>query len=202
MQLLLSGSVPSLFLQVLPVSLLVGLLFTFLRIRQQKKRGLPIRQCRELLLFLFVCYVAGLVNLVLVPPNFWGDTWYRLLVAGFSGWTPPRLFSGDFQFVPTFVRYLTGELAGPPGAWISTMLICNFLMLVPMGVFLPVLFPGLRGRRMLVAAAVIPSAIELLQPVIGRSFDTDDLITNFLGILVGWGLVKLLQAMPKPRSPH
>ena len=195
MQILFSGSVLSLFLQVLPAALFAGLLFAFLRIRHQKKRGISVRQSRELLLFFFACYVAGLVNLVLVPSNFWSDIWHGLLVSGFSHWTPPRLFSGGFQFVPTFVRYLTGELAGPPGTWISTMMVCNFLMLVPMGLFLPLLFPGLRGRRMLVAAVAIPLTIELLQPVIGRSFDSDDLITNFLGILTGWGAAKLLSAL-------
>ena len=50
--------------------------------------------------------------------------------------------------------------------------------------------------------SVIPLVIELMQPIVGRSFDTDDLIANFLGILVGWGLVRLLQAIRKLRSAH
>ena len=75
-------------------------------------------------------------------------------------------------------------------------------MLVPMGVLLPLVFPRLRDRRMGAAATVIPLVIELMQPIVGRSFDTDDLIANFLGILVGWGLVRLLQAIRKLRSPH
>ena len=55
MQILFSGSVLSLFLQVLPAALFAGLLFAFLRIRHQKKRGISVRQSRELLLFFFVC---------------------------------------------------------------------------------------------------------------------------------------------------
>lgn len=197
MHILLSGSVPSLFLQVLPVSLLVSLLSSLFRIAKQKRHHLSVNRQRELLYFLFICYAAGLINLVLVPPDFWGDFWYRVLVAGFSGWTPPRLFNGHFQFIPTFVRYLTGELAGSPGTWASTMLMGNFLMLVPMGIFLPLLFSSLRSHRMLMAGAVIPLAIELLQPIVGRSFDVDDLITNFLGILAGWGAASLLRRMRK-----
>ena len=199
MHIFFSDSIPSLFLQVLPVSLLAGLLCSFLRSVKHKKYSLPGNRRRELLHFLFVCYVTGFMNLVLVPPNFWSDIWYRLLVAGFSGWIPPRPFSGGFQLAPTFVRYLTGELTGWPGTWVSTMLVGNFVMLIPMGLFLPLLFPKLCGSRILAAAAVIPLSIELLQPVVGRSFDTDDLITNFLGILVGWGVTTLLRALRKRR---
>ena len=197
MYILFSDSVPSFFLQVLPIALLAGFGFIFWRIQQQKKRGRTINFRHELLWFLFSCYVTGLVNLVLLPPNFWGDIWYGLLVTGFSDWSPPRLFCGNFQFVPTFVRYLTGELEGPPGAWVSTMIVCNFLMLIPMGLFLPTLFPKLCGRRMLLAAGIIPLGIEILQPIVGRNFDVDDLITNSLGILAGWGAAKLFSVLRK-----
>ena len=202
MNLLLSDSVTGLFFQVVPVALLATLLYCAGRYYFLKTRSHPIVWRTELLRAIFICYVTGLANLVLVPPNFWGDIWYCLLVVGFDSWAPPHLFNGYFALVPTFVRYLTGEFAGSPGAWVSTMLVGNFLMLVPMGVLLPLVFPRLRDRRMWAAATVIPLVIELMQPIVGRSFDTDDLIANFLGILVGWGLVKLLQPVLKPRSAH
>lgn len=202
MELLLSNSVVGLFFQVLPIALLAGLVYAVGRYTVLQRRGVPVVWRMELLRVIFICYVVGLVNLVLVPPNFWGDIWYRTLVADWSGWEPYPLFSGYFVLIPTFVRYLTGEFTGSPGAWVTSMLVGNFLMLVPMGVLLPLVFPALRGRRMSVAAIAIPLTIELLQPIVGRSFDTDDLITNFLGILVGWGLVKLLQIVRKLRSPR
>ena len=202
MELLLSHSVVGLFFQVVPISLLAGLVYAAGRYAVLQRRGIPVGWRTELLRVMFVCYVAGLVNLVLVPPNFWADFWYRTLVAGWSGWEPPRLFSGYFSLTPTFFRYLTGEFIGSPGTWVTTMLAGNFLMLVPMGVLLPLVFPTLRGRRMWAAAITIPLIIELLQPIVGRSFDTNDLFTNFLGILVGWGLLKLVQAVRKLRSPH
>ena len=195
MNLLLSDSVAGLFFQVVPVAFLATFLYCAGRYLFLKKHSRPIAWRTELLRAIFLCYVAGLVNLVLVPSNFWGDIWYRLLVAGFDGWAPPRLFGGCFVLVPTFVRYLTGELAGSPGAWVSAMLVGNFLMLVPMGVLLPLVFPKLQGRRMWVAAIAVPLTIELLQPVVGRSFDTDDLITNFLGIWAGYALVKTILAV-------
>ncbi|MBE6919122.1 MAG: hypothetical protein E7469_05525 [Ruminococcaceae bacterium] len=193
MSLLLSNSVAGLFFQVVPVALLAALLYCAGRYYFLKTRSRPFVWHTELLRTMFVCYVTGLVNLVLVPPNFWGDIWYCLLVAGFDGWTAPRLFTGHFVLIPTFVRYLTGEFAGSPGAWVTTMLAGNFLMLIPMGIFVPLVFPRMRGRRMAAAALLIPLAMELLQPVVGRSFDTDDLICNSLGILLGWCLAALLR---------
>ena len=145
MHLLLSDSVAGLFVQVLPVSLLVGLVFSAVRLQKQKKQHRSVSQGRELLLFLFVCYVTGLANLVLVPTNFWSGFWYSVCT-GVPVWDLPALFSGEFNLLPTFVRYLTGELTGTPGRWILTMLAGNLLMFVPMGVFLPLVFPRLRGR--------------------------------------------------------
>ena len=190
MHLLLSNSVVGLFVQVLPISLLVGLVFSAIRLHRQKKQHRTLSQGRELLLFLFVCYVTGLANLVLVPANFWSGFWYSVYT-GYPVWDLPALFSGDFNLLPTFVQYLAGELAGAPGRWILTMLAGNLLMFVPMGVFLPLVFPRLRGGKMAAAILLIPVAVELWQVVVGRSFDTDDLILNTLGILVGWTAVQL-----------
>ena len=190
MHLLLSDSVVSLFVQVLPVSLLAGLIFSAVRLQKQKKQRRSVSRGRELLLFLFVCYVTGLAHLVLVSANFWSGFWYSVCT-GVPVWDLPALFSGDFNLLPTFVRYLTGELTGTPGRWILTMLAGNLLMFVPLGVFLPLVFPRLQGRKMAAAILLIPLAVELWQPVVGRSFDTDDLICNTLGLLLGWAIVRL-----------
>lgn len=196
MHLLLSDSVVGLFLQVLPVSLLVGLVFSAVRLHRQKKQRRSVSRNRELLLFLFVCYVTGLANLVLVPANFWNSFWFRICT-GVSVWDLPALFSGGFNFLPTFVRYLTGELTGAPGRWILTMLAGNLLMFVPMGVFLPLIFPRLQGGKMAAAILLLPLAVELWQPVVGRSFDTDDLLLNTLGMLAGWAVVRLVLGKSK-----
>ena len=192
MQLFLSDSVAGLFVQVLPLSLLVGFVFASARWRAQKKKGLTVAWRRELLYALFVCYVTGLVNLVLVPTNCWGSFWHYVFT-GSAVWSPPRLFSGEFIFTPTFVRYLTGEFVGSPGRWVLTMMVGNFLMFLPMGVFLPLIFPKLYGRHLLLLTVSLPLSVELLQPVLGRSFDADDLLLNSLGILMGLTVIALLR---------
>lgn len=192
MQLLFSDSVVGLFFQVIPITILAGLIYAAGRCVFLRRRSLHPAWPRELLLFLFVCYLTGLINLVLVPANFWGHFWFFVFTGQQSDSLSP-LFSGGFNLIPTFVRYLTGEFVGAPGSWISTMLVGNCLMLVPMGVFLPLVFPQLRSRKRAAAALLIPLVIELLQPIMGRSFDTDDLICNALGIFIGWGLVALFR---------
>ncbi|MCC8120728.1 MAG: VanZ family protein, partial [Oscillospiraceae bacterium] len=72
-----------------------------------------------------------------------------------------------------------------PGSWTVEMLIGNLLMLVPTGILLPLAFPRLRGWALLLFTVAIPVAIELLQPLVGRSFDVDDVISNFLGMGIG-----------------
>ena len=66
------------------------------------------------------------------------------------------------------------------------MLAGNLLMLVPMGVFLPFISAKINGKSILKIAIIIPVVIEIIQPIMGRSFDVDDLILNFIGIIVGY----------------
>jgi len=55
-----------------------------------------------------------------------------------------------------------------------------------LGFFLPFVTERVDRRNILVAAIVIPAALELLQTVFGRSFDVDDLICNGVGIAAGF----------------
>lgn len=197
MNFLLSGSVVSLFFQVLPISLLAGVVFAAARYGCLRRTGSHLTWQKELPRLLLVCYVTGLINLVLVPSNLWNDIWYALLTgAPFTSSSAPP-FTGGFSLAPTFVRYLTGEFVGHPGEWIKTMLAGNFLMFLPMGVLLPLVFPRLSRSRLWLLPAAIPLAIELLQPLVGRSFDTDDLLLNALGIAAGLGVTALCHGLSR-----
>ncbi len=60
----------------------------------------------------------------------------------------------------------------------------NFVLLMPLGALLPVLFSRLRGPlRIFAAVGLISLAIETAQGTIiaGRAFDLDDVILNTLG---------------------
>lgn len=176
------------FLQVLPVSLLAALVSILLR-RRKLGRSFSLRQ--ELPRALFVCYLAGLWALVLTPAHFWDWFWSNPLAGG-SGVTL-HFFSGGYNLVPILWKLLRGQLT--IGRWVMKMLLFNFLMFVPFGFFLP--FVSRRADRCSIwpMALGAPLVIELLQPVVGRSFDVDDLLLNAAGILAGFALGAALRAL-------
>lgn len=181
-RLLMSDSTVSLFLQVVPVTLLVGAVCGLCRYRYLKKHGRSFQWGGETVKLLFACYLTGLLNLILVPTNFWSGVWYYLF-NGYPSGSVGSMFTWSCNLVPSLYRCLTGDLI--LGAWVRRMLVGNVLMFVPMGVFLPFVSEKVKGRKLILAVA-IPVAIELLQPIVGRSFDVDDILCNFLGIVIGY----------------
>lgn len=68
----------------------------------------------------------------------------------------------------------------------------NFVLLMPLGALLPVVFARLRGPvRIFLAVAVISLCIELVQGtmIAGRAFDADDVILNTIGGLTAYLLI-------------
>lgn len=180
--LLNSGSVLSLFLQVIPITLLVGVIYAVYRCIRIKKHGNTVSWSTEIMRWLFVCYLTGLISLILVPANLWMCIWANVFV-GYSH-SEIVFFSGDFNLVPTVIKLITGELT--IGRWVLKMLVYNFLMFVPFGFFLPFVSEKNNNRSIWKVAVIVPIIVEVIQPVVGRSFDVDDLILNFAGIIVGY----------------
>ena len=104
----MSGSLIGIFLQVVPITFLVGLVYAIYRLVKIRKRELSVSWGAEIMRWLFVCYLTGLINLVLVPRNFWTYIWFYLY-NGYSGGELDPLFSGNFNLVPTFLKAQTGE---------------------------------------------------------------------------------------------
>lgn len=46
----------------------------------------------------------------------------------------------------------------------------------------------INNRSIWKIAVIVPIVVEVIQPIVGRSFDVDDLILNFAGIVVGYFL--------------
>ena len=132
---------------------------------------------------LLVCYGAGLLALVWTPTNLWAELRFRA-VNGYAYDPIGPLFTGSYNFVPSIVGYLTGELTG--GLWARTMLVGNVLLLLPLGFLTPFLMKAPSWKRALLLGLGVSSVIELVQPVFGRSCDVDDVLTNALGALLGY----------------
>ena len=196
--LLNSGSVLSLFLQVIPITLLVGVIYAVYRCIRIKKHGNTVSWSTEIMRWLFVCYLTGLINLILVPANLWMCIWANVFV-GYSH-SEIVFFSGDFNLVPTVIKLITGELT--IGRWVLKMLVYNFLMFVPFGFFLPFVSEKNNNRSIWKVAVIVPIIVEVIQPVVGRSFDVDDLILNFAGIIVGYFVAIGTQSLKRKSSPN
>lgn len=83
-QLMMSGSIVGLFIQVVPITCLVGVIYAICRYNKIKKQGCSAMWGTEIMRLLFVCYLTGLINLVLVPNNLWTYIWFYLR-NGYSG---------------------------------------------------------------------------------------------------------------------
>ena len=151
-----SGTILGYFLQAVPVALLVGIGYAVLRFLYLRRRRRPVQWPSEVMGLLFVCYLTGLCSLVILPANFWLHVYDGILL----GW---------WEEMGTVFRL--GEV--------------NLAMFVPFGFVLPFLPKRLKRGQALLTAIVVPLLAESLQLIFGRSFDIDDLICNFLGIVIG-----------------
>lgn len=191
-----SASIFGLFLQVVPIALLVGLIYAVCRRIRTKKNNHSVHRSTEIMRWLFVCYLTGLINLILVPANFWTSIWanvflgYRYIAFSF--------FSSEFNFVPMLFKLVTGKLT--VGRWVLEMLIYNFLMFIPFGLFLPFVSEKVNVKNIWKTAVIVPVIVEAIQPIVGRSFDVDDLFLNFIGIIVGFFFAIVLKTMHKSKT--
>lgn len=186
-----SGSILGYFLQALPIALLVGTVYAVLRTSKLKKHEKPMNWPIEVMRWLFACYLTGLCSLVILPANFWLSIYDGVF---FGSWDQvgPIFHIGEINLIPTIVKCFTGEFI--LGSWVKQMLLGNIAMLIPLGFFLHLITKKYRGRTAYIAAIIIPIIMESLQLIFGRSFDIDDLICNFIGIILGfllaWGAEK------------
>ncbi|MGH2463064.1 MAG: VanZ family protein [Candidatus Limnocylindria bacterium] len=80
------------------------------------------------------------------------------------------------------------------GFWLRN-LVGNLLLLLPLGLVGPIVFPWMdRWLRVFVAAVALSAAIELAQLWIPeRSADVDDVLLNVAGALLGYAILSLLR---------
>lgn len=155
---------PGYFLQALPIALIAGVIYFWVKARQTGGRFLG----PTLLSTLFVCYITGLLCLTLFF-DLMGVAYYFLFYHQPSG-RHIQWFSWVFNFAPTFG--FDGEQIG------------NFLMFLPFGFLYPLFRRRSSWLRVVIAGLLTCLGIELLQPVFGRSFDINDIILNGSAVLI------------------
>lgn len=75
------------------------------------------------------------------------------------------------------------------------MLLGNVAMYLPMGFLLMWVMRRATFAKALAVGFGISLATELIQPIVGRSFDTDDLILNAVGLVIGAALYLLFRKL-------
>ena len=154
------------FLEALPFALIAGAIYGLIKFRQNRETPIG----RKIFSCAFVCYITGLICLV-IGLDLMRIFWYGLFYHRYSGITI-YWFSGDFNIVPDFFNNLNGETIG------------NFLMFLPFGMLYPLSQKEPTWKKSVIAGLITVAVIEVLQPVFGRAFDTNDIILNSLGIIV------------------
>lgn len=159
------------FLQALPIALVVSAIYGIIRFRADKETPIS----RKLFSCAFVCYITGLVCLV-VGLDLMHIFWYNLFYPWNSS-TTINWFGGEFDFALDFINNISGETVG------------NFLMFLPFGILYPLLQKEPTWKKCVIRGIVAVAVIEVLQPIFGRAFDMNDIILNSLGIVVSTSIL-------------
>lgn len=171
---------PGYFLQVLPIALMAGV--AYLIIKHRKDTSMPTR--RKIFGALFVCYMAGLICLVLAL-DIIGSIWYRLLYHREDDGLVIRMFAWDCNFVPDFFTHINSEM------------IANVLVYLPFGILYPLSKQEVTWKKTMLVGFLWIVGIEVLQPVFGRAFDVNDICLNMIGLTLSSLLFFMCKRMVK-----
>jgi glycopeptide antibiotics resistance protein len=153
-------------------------------VRNKKYKEISIK--RELLFNVFAIYCIAVISVTIFPIDFNSDGRPRNMPS--INLIPFVVIINDFEqstFSYAFkLKLLLRNIVG------------NFLLLLPLGLFLPVLWVKLRSfRRTVALGALISVLIEATQYIlaflglsIGRRTDIDDLILNTFGVMFGYAI--------------
>lgn len=185
-----SGTILGYFLQAVPITIAVGIVYLILRLRFLTGNSRRIVWLSEVMRLLFVCYLTGLCSLVILPAYFWLSFFDAV---AFGWWEDMGTFFslGEINLIPTIVKCFSGDYS--LGSWVKEMMVGNIIMFMPLGFFLPFVTARLNRKNAFIISFAVPLVVESIQLFVGRSFDIDDLICNFLGIIIGFliaGMIK------------
>lgn len=164
-------------LEALPVMIAAGLAYWFVRRAMHKKRfGGDFKEVRrrsrlnEIIGLLLVIWSALIVSSTLLPS--WGQ--------GFHFVFPPH-----WKLIPESV--IKGDILGKHE-------LLNMLIFVPVGLAVPFVLKGSGFRVTVLTGFCATFTIEFWQGFSGsRDGNTDDVITNTLGVMVGYLLYLLMK---------
>jgi glycopeptide antibiotics resistance protein len=178
-----------------PVLLIFGLilpawlLYRLLKGGRQKRNGKNVNLKNELVLILFIIYVSIVLAATIAPAS----------ISGFNN--PPEPGLNIIPVINTCRQFIS-TLADPDNIntdFALENIIGNIILFLPLGIFLPYLFPKFDSIKKVAAICFLCSlSIELTQLILRqfgtyRTVDIDDVILNTTGGILGWLIfVKLI----------
>lgn len=188
----------TLFFQTLPYWLLALFLFLAVSLWRHKKQHKPFYPLRESALLLLVLWMVGISMMTFVP-RFSIDF---VASSGRLEWDSGIHFgilSEEINFIPFRV------FADLKNAWthmddsrnqfyVVANILCNLVMLAPLGFFLPLLWGKFTFSKTLLAGLGYSLLIETCQLFEqGAKTDIDDVWMNVLGVIGGYTVFWLIQ---------
>ena len=149
----------------------------FVCVKIRHKSNFELKWGRELLLAVTSTYCFMLAWLLFEPQMF-------------SGWSfDPRIGFAQSNFAP-FSQISEYILYGRERFNLDIIivnLVGNVLMFVPLGILLPLANKKLDSLKvMALVGLLLPITVEVIQLFIGRAADIDDVILNFVGVMLGY----------------
>lgn len=151
------------------------------------KRGKkPLRWGREVLLALLVLYMVALAGQTILPQIRW--TGQRLMIEPWD--------SNGCNYIPLYtIRQMFLAQKDAP-VYVAVNLLGNILVFSPLGFLPPLVWRRFeRFVPTILFGGVCSACIELVQPLVGRNRDIDDLILNTLGCALGYLLCIIFRRM-------
>ena len=183
---------------ILVLSAIVVPCWLAFRLYHLRTRRLPLSFLREILLLIFVLYLSGLAAVTLIPTR---------------GSRAPVEATEGFKLRPDPASLTCSSASLPRGSTARAFCVRNargnFLLFLPLGILLPLVWRRLPFRSGMSIAIALSVGIELLQ-YLSRAWgskrlaDVNDVILNVVGACLGLALVALLRLRPgmRPAVPR
>lgn len=155
------------FIEVIPLAVIIAAIYGVIRFREDRTTPAS----RKVFSCLFVCYMVGLVELVLLL-DVMRYVWFWILYH-MDGGNAPRFFDLTFNLIPDFWHRINSEVVG------------NLIMFIPFGILYSFARKKPNIKNSILTGFFCTLVIETLQPVFGRAFDINDVLLNTVGVVVG-----------------
>lgn len=166
------------------------IIFRCKTVTRKKIIGKQINLQNELILAVFIIYIGSGLELTIVPAS----------VSGFNN--PPEPGLNIIPVINTYKQFIStlAETDKTDTDLALQNIIGNILLFLPLGIFLPCLFPTLNSiKKVAVICFLCSLSIELIQLILRqygtyRTVDIDDIILNTTGGILGWLIFSKLVA--------